>query len=112
MPKLMEMMNKGDVDSIVIPSPFGKGKSFEELLNVPGSCAASVNGKHNEFVAAYSEGIELMKQDPQGVAEYIAKRLPIQANLQMIVNLPKATTLKIEKIQDYTEFENLVKKYL
>ena len=112
MPRLVEMLNKKEVDSIVIASPFAKGKTFEELLGIPGSCGASVNANHEEFISAYSEGIELMKQDPQGVAEYVSKKVPIQANLQMIVNLPKTTVLTVERLKDNSQFENLVKKYL
>ncbi|MCG3109007.1 hypothetical protein L3N51_01297 [Metallosphaera sp. J1] len=112
MPKLMEMLNRKEVDSIVVASPFAKGKTFEELLGIPGSCGASVNGDHEAFISAYSEGIELMKQDPQGVAEYIAKKLPIQANPQMIINLPKTTVLGVERIADNSHFENLIRKHL
>ncbi|QKR01054.1 DUF3834 domain-containing protein [Metallosphaera tengchongensis] len=112
MQKLMELLNQRQVESVVVPAPFGRGKTFEELLNVPGSCGASILANHEEFVRAYSEGIDLMKEDPQGTAEYIASRLPVQANKKMIVDLPRVTTLGVMKMDKYDEFENLVKRFL
>ncbi|MEM0279641.1 DUF3834 domain-containing protein [Metallosphaera sp.] len=112
MGKLKEMLQNGEVDSIVVASVISKGKTFEELLGIPGSCGVHVNGDREGFISAYQEGIDIMKQDPQGSAEYVMKRLPVQVNPKMISDLPKVVTLLIERTSDYSDFEQLVKRYI
>lgn len=112
MQKLLSLLEKGEVDSVTISAAFGKGKTFEELLGIPGSCGATVYSNEEEFVRAYSEGIEIIKEDPKGSVDYILDKLPIKMSSKFIIGNMMNSEVKVERLKgDYKEFEEIVKRF-
>ncbi|ARM75077.1 DUF3834 domain-containing protein [Acidianus manzaensis] len=111
MEKIMQMLQQKQVDSAVVSSALGKGKTFEELLGIPGSCGATVYSNEDDFIRAYNEGIEIMKEDPEGSAEYVLSKLPIKVKKEFIIGSIQNSEVKIEKPKNYKEFEDLVKRF-
>ncbi|AWR96598.1 DUF3834 domain-containing protein [Acidianus sulfidivorans JP7] len=111
MEKLMAMLQQKQIDSAVVSSALGKGKTFEELLGIPGSCGATVYSNDEEFIRAYNEGIEIMNKDPEKSAEYILSKLPIKVKKEFIIGSIKNSEVKVEKIDNYKEFEEIVKRF-
>lgn len=112
MQELVKMLKDRNIDSAVLSSALAKGKSFEDLLNIPGSCGAKVYNNEDEFIRLYTEGIELIKEDPEGSSEFIASTLPMQVPKDFIIGSMKNSILKVNKLDDDTRFVNLIKDFL
>jgi len=112
MQELVKMLKDRHIDSAVLSSALAKGKSFEDLLNIPGSCGAKVYNNEDEFIRLYTEGIELIKEDPEGSSEFIASTLPVQVPKDFIIGSMKNSILKVNKLDDDTRFVNLIKDFL
>ncbi|NON61648.1 DUF3834 domain-containing protein [Acidianus sp. RZ1] len=110
--KIASMLNSGEIDSAVVSSAVGKGKTFEELLGIPGSCGAVINKGEDEFLRLYNEGIELIREDPEGTSEFIMSKLPIKQKKEFIIGTMVNSDLEIRKVDNYKEFEELVKRFL
>jgi len=112
MQELVKMLKEKNIDSAVLSSAVAKGKSFEELLNIPGSCGAKVYKNEDEFIRLYTEGIELIKEDPEGSSEFIASTLPMSVPKDFIIGSMKNSVLEINRLHDDTRFANLIKDFL
>ncbi len=112
MQELVKMLKGRNIDSAVLSSALAKGKSFEELLNIPGSCGAKVYKNENEFIRLYTEGIELIREDPEGSSEFIASILPMQVSKEFIIGSMKNSVLEVTKLADDSRFVSLIKDFL
>lgn len=112
MPQLMALLKDGKVDSVVVSSALAKGKTFEELLNVPGSCGATVFRNEDEFVRLYNEGIEIIRQDPEGSAQYVLSKLPIKVQKEFIIGNIMNSKVEVTKLNSDVEFKNLIREFV
>ncbi len=113
---LMEALKTNKVDSVVTPAMSPGGESLEEYfaktnVYIPGSCGASVYNNEKEFIEAYNQGIEIIKEKPEEAADFIVKKLPIQFPHEFIVNTMKNSKLNVHKPENHDKFIELVKKY-
>jgi ABC-type amino acid transport substrate-binding protein len=112
MQELVNMLKNRSIDSAVLSSALANGKTFEELLNIPGSCGAKVYNGDDEFIRLYNEGIELIKEDPEGISEFIASNLPMQVPKNFIKMSMTNSLLEVTKLNDDSRFANLIKNFL
>jgi ABC-type amino acid transport substrate-binding protein len=110
MRKILEMFKNKEIDSAVVASAFGKGITFEESLGIPGNCGAHVISNEDEFVSAYTEGIDMFKSDPEGFANAVSSTLKVDK--EFVINTMKNSVLKVEKLNDDKDFAELVKKFI
>ncbi len=112
MPQLMALLKEGKVDSVVVSSALAKGKTFEELLGIPGSCGATVLRNEEEFLRLYNEGIEIMKQDPEGSAEYVLSKLPIKVPKEFVIGSIMNSKVEVSRLTSDTQFRDLIRDFL
>ncbi len=116
---LMNMLKEGRVKSITISSAFGYGIPFEDILaehgiKMPASCGISIINKNEEdaILQAYREGLDRMKEDPEGSAEKIVSTLPIKIPKNFVLGIIKNAELTVKRLDDYSDFQRLVKEVL
>ena len=111
MTELLNMLKSGQVDAATLASAIGKGDAFEDLLGIPGSCGIHINSSEDRVIEAYKQGIEIAKEDPEGVANYIVKSLPIKVNKEFIIGVFKNAEFNVWKGGEFKEFYEMVRKY-
>jgi len=111
MMELLNMLKSGQIDAATVTSAVGKGDAFEDLLGVPGSCGIHINSSEEEVINAYRQGIEIAKEDPEGVANYIVNNLPIKVNKEFIIGVFKNAEFNVWKGGQFKEFYEIVRKY-
>ncbi len=111
------MMKSGNIDSAVVPAPFGKGKTLEKILSdlgiqVPGSCVASVREDLvDRFTGAYSRGIDLFRRSPDESASYVSSVLPNHVSPDFIKKVIMETDVSVIQPGKHSEFTEIVRKY-
>jgi len=113
---LMNAMNSNEIDTIIVPAIDNSGISIEEYFKksniyIPGSCGATVYNHGKEFVEAYNQGIQLLKEKPEEAAKFIISKLPMQFPAEFVINTMKNSDLNVHKPENYDKFKELVEKY-
>jgi len=111
MTELLSMLKSGQIDAATLTSAVAKGDAFEDLLGVPGSCGIHINSSEEKVINAYRQGIEIAKEDPEGVANYIVNNLPIKVNKEFIIGVFKNAEFNVWKGGEFKEFYEIVRKY-
>ena len=113
----MDLLRSGRVKAIATSSAIVKGIKIEDLfkakgVEMPASCGISIQNleKREEVVNAYLEGIERLRQDPEGSAERIAS--VVQRKKEFVLGVIKSAELTLYELKDYSAFEALVRKRL
>ncbi|MDT7862535.1 MAG: DUF3834 domain-containing protein [Saccharolobus sp.] len=116
---LLTMLREGKVTSATLSSAIVKGISFEELfakrgIQMPGSCGLSIlnKGVEDEVISSYLEGIDKMREDPEGSAERIISLLPIKVSKNFVIGVIKNVKLEINRVENYDTFKNLVESVI
>ncbi|MFB6469745.1 MAG: DUF3834 domain-containing protein [Vulcanisaeta sp. AZ3] len=111
---LNDMFRSGQVQSVVLNKALvDGGLSLEDALDLPGACGIYVNGDLQYIIDAYEAGIELVREDPEGSAEYIASKLPIRIPREFIVNVLRRVEYGIFKpsIDSVDRLISIVNRY-
>lgn len=113
---LMNAMNSNEIDTVVVPAIDNSGISIEEYFKknniyIPGSCGATVYNHEKEFVEAYNQGIQLLKEKPEETAKFIISKLPMQFPVEFVINTMKNSDLNVHKPENYDKFKEFVEKY-
>ena len=109
--ELFNMLKSGQFDAATIAAALGRGDSFEDLLGIPGSCGIHINSSGERVIDAYKQGIEIAKEDPEGVANYIVNNLPIKIKKEFVIGMFKNAEYNVWKGGDFKEFYEIVRKY-
>jgi ABC-type amino acid transport substrate-binding protein len=110
------LMNGGKVRAIVASSAVVGGRKLEGYIEeagveVPSSCGLHIINRNaeEELVSAYSEGLDRIKQDPEGSAELVVESLPFPRPKGFVLGVFRSSELFVRELGDYSDFEALIK---
>ncbi|MBB5254502.1 DUF3834 domain-containing protein [Sulfurisphaera ohwakuensis] len=106
-----KLYQNGEVDSaLVTVGVTTEGIVIEDLfkskgVTLPGICGAK--GENEDFSSIYKEGIDLFKENPEEVSEYIADNLPVSRPSSFIESIFKNAEYKVERVNfNFDELKN------
>jgi len=113
--EVYKLYSFGEVDSAIeIVGMASEGLYVEDLFkkegfNLPGICGAKVIRNGDEFESAYQEGIDLFKENPEEVSEYIMDNLPIMRPSTFIRKIMETAVYEVRKVNfDFEAFKERV----
>lgn len=113
--EVYQLLSSGKADSAMVTVGITRdGIVLEDLfkekgLQLPGICGAKVVKGIDDFSTAYKEGLDLFKEDPEGVSEYVMDNLPVPRPSMFIRKMIENAEYKVERLSfDFHEFERSV----
>jgi len=113
--EVYKLYSSGEVDSAMVTVGMAsEGLYVEDLFknkgfNIPGICGAKVIRNGDDFEPAYQEGIDLFKENPEEVSEYIMDNLPIMRPSTFIRKIMETAVYEVKKVDfDFEAFKERV----
>jgi len=113
--EVYKLYSSGVVDSAMVTVGMAsEGLYVEDLFrnkgfDLPGICGAKVIRNGDDFESAYQEGIDLFKENPEEVSEYVMDNLPIMRPSTFIRKIMETAVYEVKRTSfDFEAFKERV----